>query len=192
VPFRRGERPLHERLAEQGGIDLGRQQPPEPHDPTPRWGGAGIHGLHRPREWDAVVTAESRGLPGESVHFVALPDGSLVVDEDVPDDSLAPLADALEEYVEPPYRAEGVRRGEAVWAAAGRRIEVVELAEEVGGDELELAVHEGDRTLTVEGEPSFARLRELERLAEERGLDSYVARGERIDGPLWEVALATL
>lgn len=191
MPFRR-ERPLHERLAEQGGLDLGGPGRPEPLEVAPDWNVPAIHGVHRARRWDAVVAAESRELPGESVHFVALPDGSIVVDEDVPDDSLAPLADALEEQLQPPYRAEGVRRGEAEWAVAARRIEVVELAEDPEGDTIELAAHAGERTLAVDGQPSFGRIATLERLAEERGLDAYVVRGERIDGPLWEVTVAPL
>jgi hypothetical protein len=138
------------------------------------------------------VTADSPQLLGEGVHFVALPDGSLVVDEDVADESLGPLADAVEEQLAPPYRAEGVRRGEAVWAVAARGIDVVELAEEPEGDVLELAVHGDERSLSVDGEPSLARVPALERLAEERGLAAYVIRAVRIDGPLWEIGVSAL
>ena len=49
--------------------------------------------------------------------FVALEDGTLVVDQDVPDDSLGPLADALEEMVPPPYRAAAARTEGDVWTA---------------------------------------------------------------------------
>ena len=73
------------------------------------WNQAGVHGVPRPRQWDAVVTAEA-DLPGDSVHFVTLEDRTVVVDEDVPDDQLAPLADAVETQLDPPYRAEGTRR----------------------------------------------------------------------------------
>lgn len=188
MPFRR-ERPLHERLAEEGGLAW---QQERPHDPAQRWGPVALHGHHRAREWDAVVSAEGPRLPGDEVHFVALPDGTLVVEEDVADGALAPLADVVEEHVSPPYRAEGVRRGSAVWAVAARRIEVVELLEEPEGDTLELGVHGGRRSLVVDGAPSGARLPSLERLASERGVDEYVIRAERIDGPLWEVSLAPL
>ena len=39
----------------------------------------------------------------------------LLVEEEVPPDALAPLAEAIEETIPPPYKAEGVRRGEHVW-----------------------------------------------------------------------------
>lgn len=140
MPFRRREEPLHERLAREGG--LGGYAP---HDARPRWGEVGIHGIHRQREWDVVVSVEVEGIPGGEVHFRALPDGTLVVDEDVPDGSLVPLADAVEATLVPPYRAEAVRRGESVWAVAARTIEVRELPGTIA-DELEL-VEDGQVTI---------------------------------------------
>lgn len=175
--FRRGE-PLHERLAREGGL----VEPP-PHDTTPRWGSAGIHGVPRARSWDAVVSVET-DLAAESAAFVALPDGTLVI-EDGPDD-VRPLADALETELKPPYRAEAIRRAEGVWAAAARRIQVAELQHE--GEELEVAVRGGDRTVTVDGEPDFGSIRELETLAD----GDAVVHATRIDGDLWEVRVAKL
>ena len=64
-------------------------------------------------------------LRGDTVHFVALEDGTLVVEEDEPDDALTPLADAIETRLAAPYRAEAVRRDGALWGVAGRRITVV-------------------------------------------------------------------
>ena len=58
------------------------------------------------------------------MHFTSLPDGTLLVEEDVPDGALSPLADAIEAAINPPYYAEGVRRGDALWAVAARRIQV--------------------------------------------------------------------
>ncbi|MBD0329604.1 MAG: hypothetical protein ICV64_05825 [Thermoleophilia bacterium] len=187
LPFRR-ERPLHERLAEQGGLAPARTQPL---DTRPRWGEVGIHGVHRQREWDAVATADAPGLPGARLEFVSLPDGTLLVDEDIPDDALAPLADAVEEETAPPYRAEAVRQHEDVWAVAARRIEVVRVEDEVDGDRLELAVAEGERTFLVDGRPAFGSVPALERLAAER-FEDYVVRGERLEDELWEVAVTPL
>ncbi len=116
--FWRRKEPLHERLAREGGLV---ERPP--HDPSPRWGEVGIHGVHRQRQWDTVASARAE-LPGDEVHFTALPDGALLVQEDVPDGSLVSLAEAVEASVQPPYRAEGVRRSEGVWAVAAKRIEV--------------------------------------------------------------------
>ena len=123
--FRR--EPLHKKLAREARLE----QEPErgPIDPGPNWGVTGIHGVPRPRRWDAVASAEAPGLAGDEVHFVTLPNGDVVVDEDEPPDTLAPLADAVEQTIEPPYRAEGVRQREDVWAVAARRIAVTATAE---------------------------------------------------------------
>jgi hypothetical protein len=172
--FRR-RRPLHEQLAGDAGLDIGRDQAPSrtsglahalagggflmtPPDlfghPAPL-GEVAFHGLARPRRWDVVTSAEAE-LPGTEVHFVALPDGTLLVDEDVPDGALSPLAEAVEESLQPPYRALAVRQGGSVWAVAAVRTQIRELADE-------------------EGE-------ELERVE-----DGVVLRGRRLDGDLWEV-----
>lgn len=187
MPFRR-TKPLHERLAEEGGLAPSR---PEPVDTRPRWGEVGIHGVHRQREWDTVATAEAPGLPGGRLEFVALPDATLLVEDTVPDDALAPLADAVEEETPPPYRAEAVRQDGNVWAVGARRIEVVELGPEVEGDRLELAVAGGERTFLVDGRPAFGSVPVLERLAGER-FDEFVVRGERLEETLWEIAITPL
>lgn len=181
-------KPLHERLAEEGGL-VARQPPP--HDTTPRWGEAGIHGVARPREWDAVGVADAPDLPGEEIRFAALPDGTLLVDAELPDDALSPLAEAIEGALRPPYRAEAVRREQTRWAVGARAIEVVELPEEIDGDEIELTVQDDGRTLLVDGARSFGSVPTLERLAGER-FDAYVVRAERLDGPLWEVRVGAL
>jgi hypothetical protein len=180
VIFRR--EPLHKKLAREARLE---QQPEPPLvDPGPNWGVTGIHGVPRPRRWDAVASAEARGLAGDEVHFVALANGDLVVDEDEPQDTLAPLAEAVERTLEPPYRAEAVRRGEDVWAVAARRVEVTEL--EVEGDEIELVVTDAGHTLTVDGQRVFGSVRELERIGRSEG-DWYVVRARRLDAGLWEV-----
>jgi hypothetical protein len=151
---------------------------------------SGIHGVPRPRRWDAVVTADSATLVGDEVHFVALPDGTLVVDEAVPDDSLAPLAEAVEEAMEPPYRAHGVRKSSRVWAVGAHRVDVASLPEQ-RGDEIELTVHDGKRTLVIDGEREFGGVSALERLGGERH-DAYTVRAERLDGDLFEIKIAPL
>jgi hypothetical protein len=152
---------------------------------------AGITGLHRPREWDATATTEAAGVEGDEVSFVALPDGSLVVDEEAGDKPLAPLADAIEEQLRPPYRARGVRRSGDVWAVAANAIQVVDLGPDVEGDEIELVSRAGERTLTVDGARAFGGVPALERLAEAQSAD-YVVHAIRIDGNLWEVRVAPL
>ena len=185
--FRR--EPIHKKLARQARLDDLAEQDPAPFDPGPHWGEAGIHGVPRPRRWDAVASAEASGLKGDEVHFVALPNGDLMVDEDEPDDTLQALADAVEESIQPPYRAEAVRRGDDVWAVAARRIQVAEL--EASGQELELVVSGGERTLTVNGERGFGSVPELEELGERLG-PAYVVRARRLDDRLWEVEASAL
>ena len=142
--FRRGE-PIHRRLAREAGLQDGERPP---HDPGPRWGEVGIHGVSRPREWDAVVTAEAPRLGVGELEFVVLPDGTLVVDDELELEagSLDPLAAALEAELKPPYRAAAVWRGASRWGVAGRRIEVAELPSSVRGDEVVLSVAEGERS----------------------------------------------
>jgi hypothetical protein len=195
--FRR-RKPLHVRLAEAGslGLDPGGPgarlgQAPEP----PGWDGAprgepGIHGVPRARRWDAVATAEAPALHGDAVHFVALDDGTLVVEEDEPDDALAPLAEAVESAIPPPYRAESVRRGPTTWAVAASRITIVEVAG-LRGDEAELVVTRDSRTLHVDGRPSFGSAPALERAGQGEGAE-YVVRAQRLDGDLWEVEATPL
>lgn len=184
-PIRRRP-PLHERLLASGGLlGVPGDAPGHPFRDL-----VGVHGVPRPRDWDAVVTAEAEGLPGDELGFVALPDGTLVVEDDLPEGALAPLADALEGALEPPYAAHAVRKSERVWAVGGRRVEVAELPD-APGDEIELTLQGGTRSVTVDGEHAFGGVRSLERLAAERFGD-YVAYARRLDGDLFEVEIAAL
>jgi hypothetical protein len=194
--FRR-RKPLHVRLAEAGDLRLdpdaaprmGQAAEPPGWDGEPR-GEPGIHGVPRPRRWDAVATAEAAALSGDAVHFVALPDGSILVEEDEPDAALTPLADAVEASIPPPYRAEAVRRGPTSWAVAASRI-VVDEVPGVRGDEAELVVTREGRTLHVDGRPTFGSAPALERAGEAQGPE-YVVRASRLDGELWEVSASPL
>ncbi len=182
--FRRNE-PLHERLARQGGLRTEPLAGPAP----PQWMEAGIHGVHRPREWDAVVTVEVEGVEANEVHLVALPDDTLVVDEDV---DAEPLAAALDDVADPPYRAEAVRRGETQWAVGIRRIEVVDLGGDApDGEELILTSRDGERELLVDGVPTFGTIPALEELGAARAA-SFVVQAHRLDGSVWEVHVAPL
>jgi hypothetical protein len=177
--FRR--KPLHERLAEEGGLVEPSQRPLF----TGVIGETGIHGVPRERQYDAVVTAEAPDVEGANARFVALEDGLLLVEEG--DGDLTPLADAIEQEVARPYRAIAIRRGASRWAVAAQGLRVVELPEP-GGDEIELAVRGEERTLVVDGNRVFGTLPELERLAS----GDAVIRAARLDGNLWEVRVDPL
>lgn len=147
--FRRGK-PLHEQLAEEANLDIGASShddeagqrtpsrlaglmhgladgflsaPPDEFGRPSPFGEVAFHGVPRAREWDTVASAEA-SLPGTEVHFTALPDGTLLVEEELPDGALTPLAEAIEAAIAPPYYAEGVRRDETVWAVGAKRIHV--------------------------------------------------------------------
>jgi hypothetical protein len=160
----------------------------------PGWDGEqrgepGIHGLARVRKWDAVTSAEAPGLPGNEVHFVALPDGTVIADEEVPEGSIRPLLQALGPMLDPPYRAEAVRR-ERGWAVGGRRIEVVR-EPTVGGQEAQLVVTADERTLTVDGEEAPGLAPSFRALGERHGRE-YVVDAVRLAGDLWEAAVSPL
>ena len=128
MPFFRRSKPLHEQLADEADLDIGQEPPaPRPFSGFLHNGGlfdaVGIHGVHRQREWEAVATVEAE-LPGDRVEFAALPDGTLVVEVDVPDGALSPLADAIEASIAAPYRAVAVRQDELLWAVGANRIDV--------------------------------------------------------------------
>jgi hypothetical protein len=149
----------------------------------------GIHGVPRHREWDAVVAVEAEGIEGDTVHFVALPDNTLLVEEEV---DAEPLAAALDDTVDLPYRAEAVRRGDSQWAVGVRRIEVVDLGDDApSGDELTLTYRDGDHELLVDGEPEFGSIPALERIGQARA-SSYVVQGRRLVDSLWEIRVVPL
>ena len=179
--FRRSK-PLHERLAEEGG--LVESSPRRPLF-TGAIGETGIHGVPRERQYDAVVTTDAPGAEGATAQFVALEDGSLLVEDG--DGDMTPLADAIEQEVKRPYRATAVRRGETQWAVAGRALRVVQLPEP-GGEEVELAIRGDERTLVVDGNRAFGTLPELEALAD----GDAVVRAARLDGDLWEIRVDPL
>lgn len=193
--FRRRE-PLHVRLAREGGLIA--DAPP---DPRPAWQETGIHGLHRPREWDATVTADAPDLTADAVRFVALPDGTLLVEDDPSaddgtfepgaDESLEPLAAAVERTLQPPYRARAARQRDTLWVVQARRIEVIEIPDGPEGDAIELTRTADGTTLVVDDARIFGSVPVLEQRGEREGAE-YVVRAGRLDGDLWELQAGAL
>ena len=177
--FRR--KPLHQRLAEEGGL-VERSTVPLFTGVIPE---TGIHGIPRERQYDAVATTDAPDAAGDSARFVGLEDGSLLVEEG--DGDLTALADAIEHEIARPYRATAVRRGESTWAIAAHRLRVIELPEP-GGDEIELVLNGEEKTLVVDQNRSFGTMPELEQLAD----GNAVIRAARLDGTLWEVRVDPL
>jgi len=150
----------------------------------PGLGVAGVTGMPRGRTWDATASAQAPDLVGDTITFVTLDDGTVVVDQNEPDDSLAPLADAIERTLTPPYRAAAVRSREDVWAAVAEKVTIVELAG-VDGDVVELSVVNGQQELEIDGKRAEQPPSGLEKLAAEHGDVSLHA--ERVDRDIFAV-----
>jgi len=144
---------------------------------------AGVTGSPRPRgEWDVATSAKAPEMPGEELTFVALADGTLVVDEDIPDGAAGPIADAIEEYIEPPYRAAALRKESDLWAVAAARVTLLDLTT-IEGDRLEAArVGEGI-TFSVDGKASLPPLEVRSML--ERFEGDVAVTAEHVDGTTW-------
>lgn len=189
MPFWSRRKPIHEELAE--GTDLLDWEPGR-ESAAPAFSGT-LDVLHggRQRRWDTVATAEAPELVGDRLEFVTMPDGVLLVDEELPEGAVSPLVEAIEQELDPPYRASAVRRGEAVWAVAANSIDVVEVPEKVDGDTVSLVVQGDERTLLVDERPTGAEIPTLDSFALERHRD-FVLDAERLDGDLWAVKVNPL
>jgi hypothetical protein len=188
MPFWRRRKPLHEELAEGTGLlDWGSR-----FEPGGLFKGT-LDVLHggRHREWDAVGMAEVQGLPGDEVEFTSLPDGTLLVDESIPEGALSPVADAVEQSLSPPYRARAVRSEGDRWAVAANRIDVVEVAEEIEGDVVSLVVQGEQRTLLIDERPAWVDVPTLESYALARHRE-FVLQAERLEGALWAIKVNAL
>jgi hypothetical protein len=154
-----------------------------------RWVEAGISGIPRTREWDAVASFECDAAGDECV-FV-LTENELIVLEGSEEAARA-AAGAIADQLPPPYRAAALRRDGASWAVGAVAIEVAELPADRDGDELMLTVTDrGERALEVDGRPATEGIDALERVAGGR-FEAYVLRATRIKGSLWEIGIDPL
>jgi hypothetical protein len=110
----------------------------------------GLTSVERSRgPWDTLTTAHAPELPGSELTFVALADGTLVVDAEVPDGTVTPLADALEQELEPPYEAAAVRSESGAWTVAAHAV-LVAPAGHADGETAELARVDGVLTAKLD------------------------------------------
>jgi len=156
---------------------------------APGFGLPGLTGAERPRgPWDVVTSAHAPDLPGDTFSFVALDDGTLVVDEDIPDGSATPLADAVERELRRPYEAVAVRRDDedGLWRVAAVDVLVAPATPDDPSERVDLARVGGELSATVDGEeasPAAAPRGLLDLLAH---LDGDAAlTGERLDETTW-------
>ncbi len=163
-----------------------------PLDPGRNWLAAGITGIPRQREWDAVATVQGPGTAGDEAQFVVLPDGRLVEEGDEAGLDLVPLVAALRDALVPPYRVVARRRDD-LWAVGARRIEVVRLTPDPDGDDLELTFDGSVHALALDGAlASPSRASALEQIAAGRVKGSYAAHAHRLDEDLWEILVLAL
>lgn len=173
---------------------------------VPRWVPAGVSGVPRPRDWDAVVAVdvpELAGDPTADIAFRVLGDGTIVPGEDdgAGMAALERLAAALSAVVEPPYDARAARRDRTGWSAAARRLrsEAVELPSDLDATELAVAIPpDGERLVLVDGDeperldPALAVAADaLERLGRER-YATFVVRAARPPGGRWTIVVDPL
>jgi hypothetical protein len=142
--------------------------------------------------FEASGVAEAPEIPGESVHFVALQDGTIVVDEEVPDGSLAPLAHLIEESLDAPYRAHAFREQGTLWNVGANQVEVVALPAAFVGESLDLTRVGGTWTLEVDGAASDADVSPLDELGDRAEGNDFAVHAERLDETLWVVDVYAL
>jgi hypothetical protein len=189
VGFFRRERPIHEQLADEAGLDIdgiGDELALDPEEPLPDEAALDIDGRG---DYDEVFSLEAPDLPGDSIELVALPDGSLFLEEELPEGSPDAIADAI--TVPPPYHAFAARQSGPIWTVAVRRVAVVEVPEEIPGDEVEIVVSDEERSLLVDDVESESEIPSLEDFGAQL-YGSFVLNARRLDETLWEVTVLPL
>ena len=199
---RRKDETLNEQLLREAGLDpaqvLGDEPPPvQPAGPPPFPTGDPSLG-RRPRswdpgpaEWDTVATVRVPGLAGDRVEFTTLQNGDVIVEREQGNADLSPFADAIEQKLEPPYRAIASRQDGDLWGVGAQLIEVAQF-ELAGGDAVELSVNDGTQEVRVDGEPSDVHVPELVQLGEKLAGDNFCVEAKRIDGDFWNVEVSAL
>ena len=188
---------LNEQMLRDAGLDrvvFNTPQPapeeestePEPEPATDR-----LPPVPRVKQWarqgarDTATSVVAPGIDADSVSFTVLPTGDLIVDGDE-DSDLAPLADAIEAHLSPPYKAMASRQEGDLWAVSANRIEVAEFTYP-DAEKLDLSRRDGVEALRIDDGPTdVAPPVELRQLGERAGADFFVS-AQRIDGDNWEV-----
>jgi hypothetical protein len=163
-----------------------------PLDSEEHWLEAGITGLSRQREWDAVATVTAPGEPGEEAVFVVLADARILLEDGQTTHDVTPFAEAVRRTLPAPFRATAVRRDD-VWAIGACAIEVERLEPDPTGDELELTSDGSTATLVADGLPvPSTDAAALERLAAARESGPYAAVAHRLADDLFEISVLPL
>ncbi len=135
------------------------------------------------RTWDAFGSAHAPAIVGDSVAFVTLDDGTIILTDEQAEGALTPLADVVEEMVKPPYRAAAVRADGEVWTVVAETIALIDLPD-VAGDVVDYSLVDGARELQIDGAPAEGGAPALEAIA--AGGD-VALHAERVDGDTFAV-----
>ncbi len=133
-----------------------------------------------------IATADAPNVAADEVELVVLSTGEILAEVG---EDLSALAASV--TLEPPFRAHGVRREGGIWVVAASRIRTVALADDPGGDSVEVAWDGMERTVRIDGAPTLAGIPALERLGALRSA-TYVVTASRLAGRVWEVSVAPL
>ena len=132
----------------------------------------------------------ARASRATRVRFVALPDGTLLV-EDGPTARSSRSPPRVEQAARAAVPRARRAPGETLWAVQATRIEVIELPDAPDGDAIDLTHTADGSTLAVDGSRVFGSLPALEERGEREGRE-YAVHAERLDGDLWEIRAAAL
>jgi hypothetical protein len=105
----------------------------------------------RPSMVGTTVTVEAPGIPGETVRFVVLPEGTLIAPASIPDGVLFPIADAVEATVQTPYEVDARRISGDQWGAAATEVETLDVKAGSPGQVLTFSRVGGIESATVDG-----------------------------------------
>jgi hypothetical protein len=130
-------------------------------------------------------------LTGEAFAFVTLEDGSLIIEDEVGDESLEGVATVVERRLEPPYRARGFRAGASRWLVIADPVELADLGA-LAGEELTLVASGGQRRFVVDAieHPASAIPPALAEAADES--EPCVISASVVDEPWWELTVEEL
>ncbi|MBM3677272.1 MAG: hypothetical protein FJW96_05220 [Actinobacteria bacterium] len=135
------------------------------------------------------MTAVAPGVEGDEAAAVVLANGDVVIEHGDPGDRLGSLLEAVR--LDPPYRASLRRLDGDTWAVGANRIDVVHLADDPGGEQIDAVWDGAELTVRVDGTPRLVRLPELGR-DRRFGGGPWAATLIRLQGSAWEAEIHPL
>jgi hypothetical protein len=129
-------------------------------------------------------------LAGESFAFVALEDGSLIIEDQQGEEPLEPVATIVERRVTTPYRARGFRADAGRFLVIADPIDVIDLGTLVG-ESVQLVATASERRFTVDGVPVM-QSPPPDLTAEADDAQPCIISASHIDEQWWELTVEEL